>query len=196
MHRGIGFVLLVGALPFGSGPAAAQDVRCFTRAESLDLAAARPSPLQDSGVQLASGRPFLCYGAPSARGREVMGGLVPFGEPWRMGANEATVLHLPFAARIGGIPVEAGSYSLWAVPGEDVWEIHVNGLAERWGIPIDEAVRAADLGSFTVAPEAVSWRKEMLGFSWVQQSEDAALLILEWESTQVPILVEAAEGEP
>jgi hypothetical protein len=51
----------------------------------------------------------LCYGRPSARERQVAGGLVPYGEPWRLGANEATSLHVPFRARISSVdePVRA-----------------------------------------------------------------------------------------
>jgi len=59
----------------------------------------------------------VCYGRPSVRGRQVAGGLVPYGEPWRLGANEPTTLHVPFTADIGGVRVEPGSYSLYVVAG-------------------------------------------------------------------------------
>jgi len=47
-----------------------------------------------------------------------MGDLVPYGEPWRAGANEATAIHLTAPARVGGVALEAGSYSLYTVPNE------------------------------------------------------------------------------
>ena len=121
-----------------------------------------------------------------------MGALVPFGSPWRMGANEATAIHLPVAARIGEVEVEAGSYSLWAVPGADAWEIHVNGNVERWGIPINDEVQGADVGSFTVTPGATDEMVETMTFSWESHGEGMGALVLAWENTRVEIPVHPA----
>jgi hypothetical protein len=119
-----------------------------------------------------------------------MGRLVPFGEPWRLGANEATVLHLPAPANVAGVPVEAGSYSLYAVPGEASWRIVVNADARRWGIPIDEDVRREDVGSGTVPAEALGETVERLTLRLVQRSSDRAVLRIEWERTGVSVPIE------
>ena len=74
-----------------------------------------------------------------------MGRLVPYGEPWRLGANEATAVHLPVRARVAGVVVDRGWYSLYAVPGEREWRIVVNRDWQRWGIPIDDGVMKADV---------------------------------------------------
>lgn len=171
---------------------AGQELSCFLRAESMEAAQDRPSPLQTVDVTLDGQDALLCYGAPSARERTVMGELVPFGQPWRMGANEATALHLPFAATIGGVAVEPGSYSLYAVPGESEWEIHVNGNAERWGIPISEDVQGADVGSFTAQPAATDGMVETLTYSWESHGEGMGHLVMEWEDTRVEIPVETS----
>jgi hypothetical protein len=169
-----------------------QELSCFMRAESMQEAQDRPSPLQTTTLTVGGQEALLCYGAPSARGREVMGGLVPFGESWRFGANEATAIHLPFAAEIGDVSVEPGSYSLWAIPGEDEWEIHVNAETERWGIPINDEVQGADVGSFTVEAMQTEEMVETLTFSWESHGEEMGHIVMEWENTRVEIPVHAA----
>jgi len=86
---------------------------CWIRGPA-DKLAERPSPLDSISVQLGGGTVKLCYGRPSARGRKVMGELVPFDQPWRLGANEATTIHLPFAAQLAGVRLEPGTYTLGA----------------------------------------------------------------------------------
>src|SRR5256885_8017059 len=103
----------------GNGQAAS--FTCWIRGPA-DKLAERPSPLDSSAVQLGGGTIKLCYGRPSARGRKVMGELVPFGQPWRLGANEATSIHLPFAAEIAGVRVEPGTYTLYVIPGASKWQ--------------------------------------------------------------------------
>lgn len=146
----------------------------------------RPSPLQSVELSVGGNDALLCYGAPSARGRDIMGGLVPFGEPWRMGANEPTTLHLSGPATIQGVAVEPGSYSIYAIPGESEWTIVLNSTHERWGIPIDESVRASDVGSFTVEPETMDESVETLQFRF-EPTPDAPMgdIIMEWENTRV-----------
>ena len=94
-----------------AGPVEAQDPTCQFRGAPEALAD-RPSPLDSVAIPLGDQVATLCYGRPSTRGRDMVGGLDPFGQPWRMGANEPTTLHLPFAARVGTVDLEPGSYSL------------------------------------------------------------------------------------
>jgi hypothetical protein len=168
--------------------AASQELACWLRRGTLAEAQERPSPLRETIVMLGGQEAKLCYGAPSARGRAVFGELEAFGVPWRSGANEATALHLPFAATVGDIALEPGSYSIYSIPGEEEWEVVVNGAAERWGIPISDEVRAADLGSLTLARESTDM-VETLTYVWEQESEDAGHLVLLWETTRVAIPV-------
>ena len=170
----------------------AQDLPCFMQAESMAEAQDRPSPLQTTTIALGGQEAVLCYGAPSARDRAIMGELVPFDTPWRMGANEATAIHLPFGAQIGDVTVEPGAYSLWAVPGPDEWEIHVNGTVERWGIPINDEVQADDVGTFTVTPSPTDAPVETLTYRWQPEGEDMGHLVMEWEDTRVEIPIHAA----
>lgn len=156
----------------------------------------RASPPDSASVRLGDATAKLCYGAPSVRGREIMGGLVPFGQPWRMGANEPTTLHLPFPAEVGGVELEPGSYALYAIPGETEWTIVVNADPERWGVPIDDEVRARDLGSFTVRPERLEEPVERMRIGIQPPGDGTARIVLEWENTRVsfPLVRRAAEG--
>ncbi|MCA9739824.1 MAG: DUF2911 domain-containing protein [Gemmatimonadota bacterium] len=160
---------------------------CFVRGDRA-AAAERPSPLRTATVQVEGETVQLCYGAPSARGRTMIGGeAVPHGTPWRMGANEATSIHLPFAATIAGVRVEPGSYSLWAVPGESQWEIHVNRQVERWGIPINDGVTSADVGSGRVTATGAADHAETLTYRFDDHGSGHVELVLHWENTEVRI---------
>jgi len=157
---------------------------------TLDEAKGRLSPLTEVTFTVGSLEGALCYGAPSAKGRTIMGDLVPWGEPWRIGANEATALHLKGMAMIGGVHVQPGSYSLYAIPAETEWTVFLNSSFQRWGIPIDPTVRASEVGSFTVTPEATTAPVETLTFSFVPAADGSAgELVMEWENTRVKIPV-------
>src|SRR6478672_13369820 len=75
--------------------------------------AQRKSPHDSASVSMEGGTVKVCYGRPHQNGRAIMGKLVPYGEPWRAGADEATAIHVPFPARIAGVSVEPGWYSLY-----------------------------------------------------------------------------------
>jgi hypothetical protein len=174
----------------GSAFVSAQAQECYLQGSDMAAAAQRPSPLGETLITLGGEEAKLCYGRPSANGRVIMGGLVPWGQPWRMGANEATALHLPFPATVGGVELEAGSYSLYAAPGESEWEIFVNGNAERWGIPINDEVTAENVGSFTRPATATEEPVQQLTFRWDPHGADMGHLVMEWESTRVEIPIQ------
>jgi len=153
--------------------------------------AGRPSPLDSAQVTVAGAILKVCYGRPSVRGRQVAGGLVPYGQPWRLGANEPTTLHLPVAAEIAGVRVAPGSYSLYVVASERAWEVHVNQLVNRWGIPIDAAVQAEDAGKGSVPVEQNSPPVEMLTLSFAPPNGNGTVLVVEWETLRVRIPIVA-----
>jgi len=166
-------------------PGQAQE--CYLARGDMAAAAERPSPLGETAISFGGQEAKLCYGRPSVKERTIFGGLQPFGETWRMGANEATVLHLPFSADVGGVHLEPGSYSLYAVLGETEWKIVVNGTAERWGVPINEEVMSADIGTFTLPVQNMDEPVEQLTYRWHSHGEAEGHLVLEWETTRVEI---------
>ena len=185
----LGSVLAGGATP-PAPKTAAPDPCSFSGAR--DKLAARPSPLDSAIATLGNVQVKVCYGRPSARGRTVMGGLVPFGEPWRLGANEAATLHVPVAVRFGDVSLKPGVYSLYTIPGAKTWQIVVNDSATRWGIPINAAVRARDVGAVTAAVEPTDAPVETLTMRWEPAGDGALALVTEWERTRVRVTVRRA----
>ena len=166
---------------------------CTLQGATMAEAMERPSPLRQVSFSVGGHEGLLCYGAPSANERLVMGELVPFGEVWRLGANEPTAIHLTGPAQVGGVSLDAGTYSLYAVPGESEWTFFINTSVERWGIPIGDDVRATEVGSFTAPVEATDGPVETftLGF---EASEDGTMgdVVMEWENTRVKFPVHPA----
>ena len=129
----------------------------------------------------------VCYSRPRKLDRPIMGGLVPYGQPWRLGANEATAIHVPTSATIAGVAVDSGWYSLLAVPGEHEWRIVLNGQARRWGIPIDDDVRRADIGSGTVVAVEEVGSVDLFTLGLIWRGASAADLVMAWDRTRVRI---------
>ena len=77
------------------------------------------------------------YGQPHARGREIFGGLVPYGEVWRLGANWATRLTLDFDVRFGELDVPRGEFTLFMLPRENGGELIVSRQTRQWGTDYD-----------------------------------------------------------
>jgi hypothetical protein len=176
-------LLLAGSLGFS-----AKDSGCKFRGERAELTK-RASPLDSAVGRLGDAEVKLCYSRPSARGRTIMGGLVPFDQPWRLGANEATTLYLPVAARFGDVTLKPGLYSLYAIPGAKSWQLVVNASAARWGIPIDAAVRSTDVGTTSAPSEQIDAPVEMLTMRFEPAGEGALTLVTEWERTRVRVTI-------
>ncbi|MFL5615151.1 MAG: DUF2911 domain-containing protein [Gemmatimonadaceae bacterium] len=164
-------------------------LECWIRGNASDLQA-RPSPLDSTSVALDAGTVKVCYGRPSRRGREVLGQLLPYGTPWRLGANEATTIYVPFAARIAGTNVAPGWYSLYAIPDEKQWRVVVNSDVQRWGVPIDDEVRTKDAGAAVLPVEQLANPVEMLTITLRRRSNRTASMDVEWENARVRIPVE------
>ncbi len=81
-----------------------------------------------AGVSIA-----IDYGRPNVKGREIWGDLVPFGQVWRTGANEATTIEFSADIMIGGESLPAGKYGLFTIPGESEWTVIFNKVPEQWG---------------------------------------------------------------
>ena len=153
----------------------------------------RVSPPDSVEASFDGGRVKVCYSRPSARERQIMGGLVPFGAPWRTGANEPTLIHLGFPARIAGVRVEPGSYSLYTLPGEEEWEIVLNRSIYRNGMDLSETVQARDVGRGSVPVERLDGHVETLTFELIPTGSGSGELVLKWETTRVRIPIERVD---
>ena len=125
------------------------------------------------------------YGRPEMRGRDIFGALVPFGEVWRTGADEATNITFSGDVVFGGTPVSAGTYSLFTVPNETEWTVVLNSVAEQWGAY--DYSEDNDVVRVTATPSA-SESTEVMTF----EASDSGVE-LHWDEVAVVISVSAAE---
>jgi hypothetical protein len=92
----------------------------------------RVSPHEKTSVTIDGRQITIEYGRPYVKGRKIFGELVPFGEVWRAGADEATVLTTEADLTIGTLKVPKGSYGLFVIPQADGWTLVVNKVAKQW----------------------------------------------------------------
>ena len=130
------------------------------------------------------------YSSPAVRGRQVFGGLVPFDQPWRAGANAATKLTASRDFKFGGKAIPAGSYALYAIPGKASWTVVLNSSSEQWGSAGFDTKK--DVARITVKPQALTNARERMTFFFNDTTDDATSLDLEGEKTRVsaPIKVD------
>lgn len=151
----------------------------------------RQSPYDSVTIGVQGQQLRICYGRPAAQGRVIFGALVPFATLWRTGANEPTILHLPFNADIAGLRVPPGSYSLYTVPQESgEWELIVNRSTSQWGHPgsYTDEVRAQELGRATIRTERMDRAVENFTIRGEAVTGGTDIL-LEWERTRARIPV-------
>lgn len=120
------------------------------------------------------------YGSPSVKGRSIWDSLVPYGEVWRTGANEATKVTFDQAINIGGTELAAGTYSLFTVPSEDQWEIIFNEESDQWGAyeyNSDKDILRVKAQAFMQEDTT-----ETLEFTLGRSA-----LVMEWERLRLPI---------
>src|SRR5437660_11450918 len=97
----------------------------------------RPSPAAQAQCKFSDGKTITVdYSSPRMRGRKVFGELVPYGEVWRTGANEATTFVTDESLiTVTGTDIPAGKYTIFTVPNPDKWTVIVNKHTKEWGIP-------------------------------------------------------------
>lgn len=127
------------------------------------------------------------YSAPSMRGREIMGGLVPFDQVWRTGANAATTLETDRDIMIGSLHVPAGKYTLFTIPSKDEWTLIVNKQTGQWGTNYDSS---QDLGRVKMTVETIDTPVETFLIS-VDGKKEKGALKLTWENTVAMVPVTA-----
>lgn len=127
------------------------------------------------------------YHRPAVRQRAIWGALVPYGEVWRAGANENTVLTLSSPATIGGVLVPAGSYGLHMIPGASRWTVILSRESTAWGSFFYDEKR--DAARFAVRPRPAGFQ-EHLAYTFDDPSATGVTLALRWEKLEVPIGIE------
>lgn len=151
---------------------------------TLAVAQGQQKPLSPPGkasVTFADGKTLAVeYSRPSMRGRKIFGSLVPYGQVWRTGANQATSLKTDVDLQIGGINVPKGSYTIYTLPGENKWELIVNKQTGQWGT---EYSQSQDLARIPMKLMQRPSGLELFTISFDKTSGTSAMLKLEWENT-------------
>jgi hypothetical protein len=143
----------------------------------------RPSPPATAMAKVGKANITINYGQPSVKGRGVWGKLVPYGEVWRTGANEATTFETDKDIKVQGKVLPAGKYGFFTVPGEKEWTIVFNKVPNQWGaFKYDQA---QDYVRVTAKPKKSAKFNEKLLYSinkgWVS---------IDWENLDVSFKAE------
>jgi Protein of unknown function (DUF2911) len=125
------------------------------------------------------------YSRPNVRGREIFGGLVPYGKVWRTGANASTKITFSDAVKIGGKEVPAGEYAFYTLPTENEWTIILSKDTKGWGAYDYKSDTDALRVTVKPAPLANSVESFTIGFDDLK--DDGATIALEWDKTRVPV---------
>lgn len=145
----------------------------------------RPSPPATAKCDLPGGKSITVdYSSPRAKGRRIFGDVVPYGQPWRTGANEASTFVATADLMVGGKHVPAGSYTLFTVPNKDKWVLIVSKKTGEWGIPYPGA--DSDLVRVDMNASATSGPVENFTIAFDKSSKGCALRI-EWENTRATV---------
>lgn len=150
----------------------------------------RVSPHETASIDLKGDQVTISYGRPYLKGRKVGDQVAPYGQVWRLGADEATKLTLTAKTRIGELDLEPGSYSLFAIPGADKWTIIVNKVADQWGA--FSYKQSQDLGRFDVPVKAGGSPVEQFTISLTKQSDTSATLTMAWGDASVSTSVKSS----
>jgi hypothetical protein len=146
----------------------------------------RVSPFASVSQTIGISDVTITYHRPGVKGREIWGKLVPFGQVWRAGANNATVFSFSDDVTINGTTLKGGKYSFFTVPGENEWTLIFNSIADQWGAYYYDSTK--NVLSFTVKPQPAP-HEEWLSFSFSDLAISSATVSLRWDKLSVPFVI-------
>ncbi|UII25460.1 DUF2911 domain-containing protein [Fulvivirga maritima] len=155
----------------------------------------RPSPTAIITMKYEDTYVKVTYSQPHKRNRTIFGTLVPYGQVWRTGANEATEITLTGDLLINETDtLKAGTYSIFTIPSSDKWTIIINGELGQWGAynynPQADVLRF-EVPTLNVKP-GVTWEPFTMAF---EQSNEKAKLAMMWDKTKVEIPITFIDNE-
>lgn len=168
--------------PGAEHPYAGDESGCVIGKEGF----AKPAATAD--VSLDGKKVVVRYNAPSARGRKIMGDVVPYGKVWRTGANPATTLVTAADLKIGTLTVPAGTYTLYTLPTADTWMLIVNKQTGQWGTVYKEDM---DLGRTPMIGNPLAKPQETMSISFENTKGKSTELHIKWESSDRYVTVAA-----
>ena len=153
----------------------------------------RPSPPGQAKFTFSDGKTITVdYSRPKVRDpktgqpRKIFGDVVPYGQPWRTGANEATTFVTTADLTIGGTKLPKGSYTLYTLPEENGdWKLIISKKTGQWGIPYPG--EAEDFARVPMKAEQLPNMIDPFTISFEQQGPNAGILKIAWEHTQAAV---------
>jgi hypothetical protein len=152
---------------------------------SAFAAGQKPSPPASATCDLGGGKSIkTAYSSPRMKGRKIYGDLVPFGQVWRTGANEATTFVASANVMVGGKAVPAGSYTIFTVPNADKWTLIVNKKTGEWGIPYN--YEGDELARVDMKVSKLPSPVENFTISY-EKSGNGCTMNIDWETTRASV---------
>jgi hypothetical protein len=152
----------------------------------------KPSPPASATGKIGGVDVQVNYSSPAVKGRKIWGGLVPYGEVWRTGANEATTISFSKDVMVEGQRLPAGTYALFTIPSENEWTVVFNKTAKQWGsFKYDQAQDALRV---KVKPVAAKESSERMKIDVSDKGKNTGVVTINWEKLQVPITVKPASA--
>jgi hypothetical protein len=152
-----------------------------------------PSPTQTIKQEFGLGNIEITYSRPGAKGRRVFGDLVPYGKLWRTGANAATKIVFSDPVEIIGRRIDSGTYVLYTIPGEEVWEVIINKGIKNIGT--EGYKESEDIARFKIYPIKLKSKTELFTIQFADIKPDSCELQLMWEKKLIvfPVTVNIKE---
>lgn len=135
--------------------------------------------------EFGMGKVSVKYSRPNIKGRSISADLAPYGEVWRTGANDATVITFTDAVTLEGNPVSAGEYALFTIPGKDEWTIILNKESKQWGAYSYK--QTEDVLRFKVKTAKLKDKVETFTITFNDVTTSTARLDLIWGKIRVPV---------
>ncbi len=134
------------------------------------------------------------YNRPYKKNRVIFGGLVPYGEVWRTGANEATTFQTSKDIMVDGSFLAAGKYTLWTIPGENSWKVIFNSEMYPWGITLDKVPsRLPEYDVLTIEVPVEQPDSPVEQFSiYFEEANDLIEMNLAWDTTLISVPITEA----
>nr|WP_294943529.1 DUF2911 domain-containing protein [uncultured Mucilaginibacter sp.] len=155
--------------------------KTYAQEPRIPEASSTQTIIQDFGL----GKVTITYSRPNVKGRKIFGGINPYGEVWRTGANSATTITFSENVIFEGSKVPAGTYALFSIPGEKEWTIILNKTAKQWGAYGYK--QEDDLLRVKVKPRAVDEKRETFTMQFANSTTKSTDLYLVWDHTAVPM---------
>ena len=162
---------------------------CAANMADAQMKMPAPSPTQTIKQDFALGNIELTYSRPSIKGRKIFGDLVPYNAVWRTGANGATIIKFNDAVEINGKRIDTGSYALYTIPADGMWEIILNKGISNWGS--NGYKQSDDVVRFKVPTMKIKEGIETFTMQFANIKPESCELHIMWDKTGVSIPITA-----